>query len=43
MWDITNEGPFRLKADNIYTVGSGLLQMVLEPIPDPGVGVCLAL
>ncbi|RVW77371.1 [Pyruvate dehydrogenase (acetyl-transferring)] kinase, mitochondrial [Vitis vinifera] len=24
-------------------VGSGSLQMVLEPIPDPGVGVCLAL
>ena len=28
--------------DNIYTVGSGSLQMVLEFIPDPGVGVCLA-
>ena len=24
-------------------VGCGSLQMVSEPIPDPGVGVCLAL
>ena len=24
-------------------VGCGSLQMVLKPIPDPGVGVCLAL
>ena len=27
--------------DSIYTVGYGSLLMVSEPIPDPGVGVCL--
>ncbi|RVW18933.1 hypothetical protein CK203_102509 [Vitis vinifera] len=40
---MVGESPFGFKADNIYTVGSGSLQMVLEPIPDPGVGVCLVL
>ena len=39
MWDIT----IWAFTDNIYMVGCGLLQMVSEPIPDPGVGVCLAL
>ena len=27
--------------DNIYTVGNGSLQMVLEPIPNPGAGFVL--
>ena len=31
--------PFGSKADNIYTVGSELLQMVSELIPDLSVGV----
>ena len=39
---LSREGLFGFKVDNIYTVGSGLLQMVSEPIPDPDVGVCLA-
>ncbi|RVW41267.1 putative ribonuclease H protein [Vitis vinifera] len=33
------EGPFGSKADNIYRVESGSLQMVSEPIPDLGVEV----
>ena len=34
--------PLWAQGDNIYMVGCGSLQMVSEPIPDPGVGICLA-
>ncbi|RVW60935.1 Golgin candidate 5 [Vitis vinifera] len=36
---LERKGPFGSKADNIYRVESGSLQMVSEPIPDLGVEV----